>query len=360
MRAYRTTEFGKPIVVEDVPDLVASNTEVVVKVQACGLCHSDLHFHAGQIGLGGDQQLHLKDIGVDVPLTLGHEIYGHIASFGPNAGLTQSHIGKPVIVYPWIGCGHCEACLADHDNECATPETIGLQRPGGYGQQVLVRSSKFLVDATGIDPNIAGVYACSGLTAYSALQKLPKHEGWIAIIGMGGVGLMALAVAKGIGFAKIAVIDIDDAKLALATNDYGADFAINSRDDQAARKLLEFTGGLSGVIDFVGSEATEQLAVGLLKIAGTYVNVGLFGGALHIPLAVLTSHQLSLRGSYVGNPGELRSLIEYVRKGMIKPIPIRTLPISKVNEGFEVLHSGAVQGRLVLLQDTEETGTQRQ
>jgi D-arabinose 1-dehydrogenase-like Zn-dependent alcohol dehydrogenase len=170
---------------------------------------------------------------------------------------------------------------------------------------------------------------------------------------MGGVGLMALAVAKGIGFDKVAVIDIDANKLALAKNDYGADFAINSRDEQASKKLMEATGGLGGIIDFVGSEATEELAVGLLKIAGSYVNIGLFGGALHIPLAVLTSRQLSLRGSYVGTTEELRSLIEFVRKGAIKPIPIKTMPITKVNEGFEILHSGSVQGRLVLLQGEE-------
>lgn len=346
MKAYRVVEFGQPIIEQDLAAPEPLGSQVVVDVAACGLCHSDLHFHEGHLSLGGDLQLKLPDIGLDVPLTLGHEIFGHIKSFGPDSGYTSADVGRPVIVYPWIGCGHCAACLANRDNECATPESIGLQRPGGHGEQVVVREPKFLVAAEGIEPTVAGVYACSGLTAYAALQKVSR-DGWIAIIGMGGVGLMALAVAKGTGFAKVAALDIDEAKLALAKDDYGADFTLNSRAADTAAQLLAHTGGCVGVIDFVGSEATAALGVSLLVNAGTYVCVGLFGGQLHVPLALLASKQLNLRGSYVGTPAELRALVAHVRAGDIKPIPISSAPIAEINAGMDLLRGGKVSGRLV-------------
>jgi propanol-preferring alcohol dehydrogenase len=347
MKAYRVVEFGAPIVAQDLPDPIATGTQVVVDVDACGLCQSDLHFHAGRVTGEGAGALKLSDVGLDVPMTLGHEIYGRIASFGADAGLFSHDIGRPVIVYPWIGCGHCQACLSGRDNECLNPENLGLQRPGGQGEKVVVRETKFLVDAKGINPDIAGVYACSGLTAYSALAKIPSRHGWIGIIGMGGVGLMGLAIAKGIGFEQVAVFDIDESKLKLAKQEYGADLAFNTRSGTAASLALETTGGIAAVVDFVGSEATVTFALGLLGIAGTYINVGLAGGTLNLPLALLTVKHLTVRGSYVGTLAELNAVVDHVRKGEIKPIPIRTTPISCVNEGIAEL-----VGRLVYLQDS--------
>jgi propanol-preferring alcohol dehydrogenase len=351
MRTYSVTQFGAPIVAVELPEPTATGKQVVVEVEACGLCHSDIHYHEGHIGLGGDAKLNLPDIGVNVPLTLGHEIYGHISSAGPESGLTASDIGKPVIVFPWMGCGHCEACLAGRDNECATPQHIGREQPGGFGEKVVVREPRFLIDAQGITPTIAGIYACSGLTAYSALRKIPSKDRWIGIIGMGGVGLMALAIAKGIGFSKVAVLDIDNEKLALAKEQYDADLTINSSSSGASAQLLDQTGGLAAVVDVVGSDATAALGIGLLNIGGTYIDVGLFGGAVHLPLAILASRQLTVRGSLVGNPTELHELMAHVRANQIKPIPVTTRPIAAVNDGIAALHSGTVKGRLVYMHE---------
>ncbi len=354
MQSYQLKEFGGQIAEEIFADPVPTATEVIVRVHACGLCHSDVHFHNGHINLGGDAKLPLEAAGAKLPLTLGHEIFGYIQAFGPLAKLTAKDIGRPVIVYPWIGCGECAPCKAGLDNACIeTPQNLGLQRPGGYGDKVVVRDEKYLVDATGIDPTIGGIYACSGLTSYSALQKVPANRGWVGIIGMGGVGLMGLSIAKGTGFEKVVAIDIDDDRLALAHDEYRADLVVNSTKAQATSNLLAATGGLTAIIDFVGSDQTSKLAFEVLAPGGTYVNVGLFGGELRIPLAVLSLRQFTIRGSYVGSLGELKDLVDHVREGNIRPIPVTTAPFNEtnVNDGLAALRAGKIKGRRVLFHE---------
>jgi len=347
MKAYQVVDFGAPLVSRQLPDPTPDARAVVVEVMSCGLCHSDVHLQQGHIGLGGDQKLPVTMLGINTPATLGHEISGRIAALGPSSGLQPADVGRLVIVYPWIGCGRCPACLAGRDNECPQPESLGWQRPGGHGEKVVVRDAKFLVDAQGLDPGYAGILACCGLTGYSALRKILRREGPIGIIGMGGLGLMALSIAKGTGLGPVAAMDIDQAKLRLARESYGADFVFDSRAADVAEQIQQQTGGLIGVVDFVGSQQTSGLAVSVLRIGGTYVNVGLFGGALQTPLAVLSQRQLVLRGSYVGTLDELRELAGLVRDGRIKPIPTRNEPIETVNDGLGQLRAGKVTGRIV-------------
>jgi D-arabinose 1-dehydrogenase-like Zn-dependent alcohol dehydrogenase len=349
MKAYRIQKFGEPLTNETLADPVPKGKEVLVSVRACGLCHSDLHFHEGHINLGGGAQIPLTALGADLPMTLGHEIFGYITDFGPDAELAEADRGRPIIVYPWIGCGNCSACREGADNACARPENLGFQRPGGYGDKVVVRDQKYLVDARDINPDIAGIYACSGLTSYSALKKLPNRAGWTAIVGLGGVGLMALAVAKGIGFENVLALDIDETRLELARSEYGADLAMNSTDPELAEKAAKNTGGLDGVADFVGSEQTATLAAGLLANRGTYIDVGLFGGELRISLALMAERQLTYRGSYAGTLDELRELLHYVRAGKIRPIPITTAPFDEINDGLVALRASRIQGRRVYL-----------
>jgi threonine dehydrogenase-like Zn-dependent dehydrogenase len=162
---------------------------------------------------------------------------------------------------------------------------------------------------------------------------------------------MGLSLAKGTGFGRVAVVDIDDGKLALARDQFGADLTVNSRTEDAAARLKEETAaeGLMAVVDFVGSDQTARLAIEVLANGGTYVGVGLFGGQLNIPLALLNARQLTVRGSYVGTPQELKELVNHVLAGRIRPIPIRVESIEKINEGLAALRAGQVQGRLVHL-----------
>lgn len=348
MKAYQVVEFGKDLVCNAVQDPTPGSTEVVVDVVACGLCHSDVHFHEGHLSLGGDAKLPVSAVGMHLPTALGHEIFGRISAFGSDAGLGPKDIGQPVVVYPWIGCGECAACRAERDNECATPKSIGLQLSGGHGEKVVVRESKYLMPAHGLDENYAGLFACSGLTAYSALNKLSRRDGYIGIIGAGGLGLMALSIEKGLRpETQVVVFDIDTSKLNVAQNEYGAERVVDSRDAAAVEKTKAETGGFIGVVDFVGSQQTVDLGLDLLRNGGTYVNVGLFGASLQLPLPLLAARQLSILGSFTGAPAELRELIEHARAGRIRPIPTTVAPIADLNESLAELRSGKVTGRIV-------------
>ena len=350
MKAYVIEKFGEPLRAVELNDPTPEGTEVVVRVQNVGLCHTDLHLIDGYYQLGGESRLDVSKIGVHLPHSLGHEIYGVVEAFGPESGLSESDKGKAIVVYPWIGCGKCDACQSDRDDMCGSKRQLGIHAPGGHAEKVVVRDAKFLIDAQSIDPAVAGLYACSGLTSYSALKKLGNlRDQWVAILGLGGVGMMALAIAKAIGFEKVIVADVDQAKLKTAVDTYGAELAFDARDDGTPQQLRSATGGgVTGVLDTVGSDATGKLGIGALKGGGTYVNSGLFGGSLQLPLVTLAVTQLTLRGSLIGTRSELNEILDLARQGKIKPIPAEVVPIAEVNTMIDRLRSGNVVGRIVL------------
>ena len=349
MRAYLLEEFGEQLSEREIDDPEPTGAEVLVRVISCGLCHTDLHFQDGFFDLGGGHHFNVVDEGFSLPATLGHEVYGEIEDFGPESGFNAGDRDRRVIVFPWIGCGQCDFCTSGRSNICPEPRRIGVHRPGGYAEKVLVPEARFLIDAEGIDPVLAGPYACSGLTAYSALRKLgPIQDEWIAIVGLGGVGLMALAIAKGTGFGKVVAIDIDDAKLRTARDDYGADLTFNAGSGNVGEVITSELGGLAGVVDFVGSTASVSQSAAFMKGNGVYVSVGLFGGELRFPLPPLAVQQLQFRGSFTGTLAEFEELLGLVRQGRIKPIPARPVPIADVNRSMRELREGHISGRVVL------------
>src|SRR5690606_32747171 len=216
-------------------------------------------------------------------------------------------------------------------------------------EKCLVPHPPYLVDVEGIAHTAAATSACSGLTAYSALKKAPvdRDRDWLLILGVGGVGLSGLQIARALGHKNVAVADIDPAKreLALAS---GASVVVDPREPDALAELQALPGGIAAAIDFVGAGATANFGIAAIRKAGTYVVVGLFGGdvTLSVPLVVLRA--ITLRGSYVGNLGELRELIELVKAGRIPLLPVETVPMASVNEALDRLREGKVQGRLVL------------
>ncbi len=167
MRSYQITEFGKPLEARDYPTPAPRGTEVLMRVSACGVCHSDLHIWQGYFDLGDGKRITFADRGVEPPFTLGHEIVGEVAAVGPEAAGVA--VGDRRVVYPWIGCGDCLPCRRDENLLCETPHTIGTRRDGGYSDHVIVPHPRYLVDYAGVAEDLACTYACSGLTAYSAL-----------------------------------------------------------------------------------------------------------------------------------------------------------------------------------------------
>jgi D-arabinose 1-dehydrogenase-like Zn-dependent alcohol dehydrogenase len=348
MRAYAVKMFCEPVEPIEQPDPQPTGTEVVIDVTRCGVCHSDLHIQDGYYDLGGGKRLSLADRGVTTPVIMGHEVLGRLVAKGPDAPIADSEIGKTFLVYPWLGCGKCDICLRDEENYCPKPESLGVFRPGGYAEKCVVPHPKHLVDVTGIEPTLAATYACSGITAYSALTKIDidKDKEVLLIMGLGGVGLSGLQIAQALGFRNIVVADIDIAKRELALAN-GAKLAIDPRSADAVTKLAE-AGSVGGAVDFVGAKPTAEFAIAALRKGGTYVVVGLFGGDINLSIPPIVLRAITIRGSYVGNLNELKELITLVRSGKVKPMPVETVSLNGVNEALDRLRAGQVQGRLVI------------
>jgi len=212
MRRYALTEFGGDLEAIDSPDPTPKGAEILVRVRRCGVCHSDVHIRHGYFDLGDGEQFRMADRGMKLPMAMGHEVLGEIVAAGPDAGDVE--IGATRLVHPWIGCGNCEACREERDNDCTAMNALGIIRDGGYASHVMVPDKRFLVDVDGIDLATAAPLACSGLTVYSALKKvLPIRENeWLAVFGAGGLGLSAVSIARSMGVKNVLAVDLDDEK----------------------------------------------------------------------------------------------------------------------------------------------------
>jgi propanol-preferring alcohol dehydrogenase len=331
-----------------------AGTKVLIKVKAAGVCHSDLHIWEGGYELGhGRKPLSLKDRGVSLPLTMGHETVGEIIAFGPDvkesdkAGLK---IGDVVLAYPWLGCGKCKTCLGGDENMCIVkPSALGVYCDGGYADHMTVPHPKYLLDLKGLDPVTAAPYACSGVTTYSALKKVESaFDTPIVIIGAGGLGLMALSLLKAMGGKGAIVVDID-AKKREAAAEGGALAIVDGGAADALEQLIKAAGEpIRAVIDLVGNAKTAQLGFDCLTKGGKLVMVGLFGGGAPWALPLIPIKAITIQGSYVGNLRETQELLDLVRTKKIAPIPVTSMPLAKANEALVDLQKGRLVGRAVL------------
>jgi len=348
MISYDILEHGKPLqrVLKETPK--PRGTEVLVRVTRSGVCHSDLHIWDGYFDLGGGKRFYVKDRGCVPPFTLGHEPFGVVEAAGPRA--IGVRVGQKRVVFPWIGCGKCPVCRDGIDNYCMQQRFLGVMQPGAYSTHVLVPHPRYLVDATGVDDAFAATLACSGLTAYSAINKLPDlaARDWVAVLGCGGLGMVAVSILEAKGIRNVIACDVDDAKLAAAKK-LGAKQTLNTRAPDAAQKLQALAGGyLAGAIDFVGMPATHAVGYASLRKGGKYILCGLFGGEITIPMPPIAQRAVSITGSYVGNLQELREVVALARKGKIQPTPVTTRAAGEVNAVLEELKAGKVLGRVVL------------
>jgi alcohol dehydrogenase, propanol-preferring len=348
MRSYRVTEFGARLRADDEPTPQPTGTEVVLRVKAAGVCHSDLHIWEGGYDLGHGRRLSLKDRGISLPLTMGHETAGEVVAVGPEAKSVRP--GEIRLVYPWLGCGECAVCREQGENMCTQSRSLGVYRDGGYADHIVVPHPRYLVDLDGLDPVTAAPYACSGLTTYSALRKLGSvlDREPILIIGAGGLGLMALGLLKALGGKGAVVVDIDATKREAAMAG-GALAAVDGSAQDARQRVAAAAGTpLRGAIDLVGSAQTAALGFDCLTKGGKLVMVGLFGGAAPWPLPLIPIKAVTIQGSYVGNLAELKELLELVRAKSVPPIPVRRRPLAEANEALDDLRRGTLVGRTVL------------
>ena len=347
MRCFHLARFGQPLLAVDCPLPEPTGTQVLLQVLAAGVCHSDLHVQDGQIDLGNGQFASFE-ARCKLPRTLGHETTGRITAAGPAASGVR--LGSTALVYAWIGCGSCHACLQGDENHCVDSRFIGVSRDGGFAEHIVVPHPRYLVDLTGIDPVSAAPLACAGLTTYSALKKAGDLlQQPIVVIGAGGLGLMALGVLRLMGGRGAVVLDIDPAKrqAALAA---GALAAIDPAAPDADAQVRRAVGGpVLFVLDLVGGVATAGQGFRLLDKGGQLLLVGLMGGALNLPLPVLATKAATLQGCYVGNLAELRELVDLVRIHGLPALPLDRRPLETANQALDDLRAGRVVGRVVLM-----------
>jgi alcohol dehydrogenase, propanol-preferring len=349
MRSLQLIEFGAPLEWRDQPTPKPQGREVLLQTVATGVCHSDLHLWEGFYDLGGGKRSYVKDRGVKLPVTLGHEIVGRVAAVGSEVeGVTT---GELYLVYPWIGCDQCPTCAAGDSHVCSSPRSVGIFTAGGFADHVLVPDFQGLVAIGDLPPEVAASYACAGLTAYSALRKLPalQEDDQLVIIGAGGLGMMAAQLVRSQTPARVTLVDIDDQKLEAARR-LGDFETVNSSEGNPRKEVLRggSPAGVAAVIDFVGSSPTAALGFSLLAKNGVLILVGLFGGELTIPTPALPLKNVTLRGSYTGSLAELRDLMQLVRTRNLPRVPIECMPMDQVQGALERIRTGQLVGRAVV------------
>ena len=325
-------------------------SEVLVRIARCGVCHSDLHMQDGYFKLAGDKRLDIT-AGRSLPFTLGHEIAGTIEAAGPDVAADASAAaGREVAVYPWIGCGSCAACRHGEENLCAAPRHLGIAVDGGYASHVLVPHPRYLLDYAPLTAAQAGTLMCSGLTAFAALKRLTAAaaRGPVLLVGLGGVGMMGLGLARTLFASAPLAADIDAGKrtAALAA---GAAAVFDPADPAARKAVMAATGGGAyGVCDFVGSDASLGFATGVLARGGKVVVTGLIGGGYATPAAMFALRAMTIEGVLTGTLAEARELMALARGGHTPTMPIAERPLAQAQAALDDLRAGRVVGRVVL------------
>lgn len=340
-------EPEKPLEISEVQTPKPTGSEVLVKVKAVGVCHSDLHLWEGGYDTG-DGFMKVTDRGVKFPVIPGHEIVGTVTEIG--SAVQGIAVGDNVLVYPWIGCGNCSACRIGNDNVCDAPRSLGVFQNGGYAEYALIPHFKFLAKVTGMDLEAAASLACSGLTAYNAIKKSgATSQSNVVIFGAGGLGLMGVQIARAITNANIIIVDIDDAKLQTA-KELGADHSVNSKDPEATQKIMTLCGGKGAdcVIDFVNAPPTVKMGLAIIRKRGTMTLVGLFGGAIELSLVSVPLKAITIQGAYTGNYNEMVELLNLAKRGVINPIISKRYSLSEANTALEDLKARKILGRAII------------
>ena len=348
MKSAKIMSPNEPLAVSEHDTPKPQGNQVLVKVKSVGVCHSDLHLWEGGYDLGDGQFMKVTDRGVKYPVTPGHEIVGTVEEIGDLVSDVSK--GDEVLVFPWIGCGKCPACVVGNENLCDSPQSMGVFQDGGYSDYTLIPNSKYLAKLNGVDPDAATSLACSGLTAYTAIKKSNQNSPeFLVIIGAGGLGLMGVQIAKAITNAKIICVDLDDSKLEIA-KEMGAHYTLNSKDSETAQKILSICNdkGADSVVDFVNAPPTAKLGLSVLRKRGNLILVGLFGGSIELSLVTIPLKSITIQGAYTGNYDDMVELLGLARKGTINPVISKRYTLDDANIALEDLKARKILGRAVI------------
>ena len=337
MQAAVVETFGKPLaIVElDIPSPQAG--QILVKTEACGVCHTDLH------AAHGDWPLKPTP-----PFTPGHEGIGVVMEIG--AGVTAVKVGDRVGV-PWLfsACGHCEFCLKAQEPVCGEAEYGGYTKNGGFAEYIIADPNYVAHIPEGLSAIEAAPIICAGVTTYKGIKETAAKPGeWIAISGCGGLGHLAIQYAKAMGL-KVCAVDIDDGKLEHATK-IGADVVVNAKTegDNTAELVNQLTdGGAHGVLITAPSLAAFNQGVAMTRKHGTCALVGLPPGEFPTPLFDVVAKCITIRGSFVGNRKDMAEALAFAAEGKVKA-DIELQSLSAINNIFDRLEKGEVEARVVI------------
>jgi propanol-preferring alcohol dehydrogenase len=328
-------EFGKPLVLRDWEIPSPGRGQILVKTEACGVCHTDLH------AMRGDWP-----VKPTLPFIPGHEAIGLVVATGK--GVFTVKEGDRVGV-PWLysACGHCEYCLKAWETVCPEAEFGGYTQNGGFAEY-LIADAKYVAHVpAGLSALEAAPLICAGVTTYKGIKETNARPGeWIAISGIGGLGHLAVQYAKAMGLLVCAV-DIDDRKLAHAKK-LGADLVINAKvGDPTATLKKETGGGAHGILITAPSLTAFKQGVGMTRKLGTCVLVGLPPGEFPVPLFDVVANCITIRGSFVGTRQDMAEALDFAIDGRVRA-DIELQPLSAINQVFDRLEHGDVASRVVL------------
>lgn len=335
MQAAVVEVFGKPLVLQEVDIPTAGPGQVLVKTEACGVCHTDLH------AANGDWLLKPA-----LPFIPGHEGIGIVTAIG--TGVTAVKEGDRVGV-PWLysACGHCEYCLAAREPVCAQAQFGGYTKNGGFAEYIVADPNYVAQIPSTLAARDAAPLICAGITSYKGIKETQARPGeWVVISGVGGLGHLAIQYARAMGL-HVCAVDIDDGKLAHARG-LGADVTVNAKNEDPVAAVEKATGGgAHGVLITAPSLGAFKQGVGMTRKHGTCVLVGLPPGEFPTPLFDVVANCITIRGSFVGNRRDMAEALAFAADGKVKA-DIELQPLSAINDVFHRLAHGDVPSRVVL------------
>ena len=334
MKAAVVREFGKPLQIEEMPVKRPGRNEILVKVIASGVCHTDLH------AANGDWP-----VKPNLPLIPGHEAIGYVVALGAEvAGVKEGDI----VGVPWLysACGGCEFCLTGWETLCKTQQNGGYSVDGGYAEYVIADARYVAHLPANTDFIAMAPIVCAGVTVYKGLKETEVRPGqWVGISGVGGLGHLAIQYAKAMGM-HIAAIDVDDDKLALARS-LGAELTVNARQQDPGEFLQKETGGMHGVLVTAPSPIAFRQGLSTLRRKGILALNGLPPGSFDLPIFETVLNRYTIRGSIVGTRKDLQEAIEFAVEGKVKAT-IHTAKLEDINTVLDNMAKGKIEGRVVL------------
>lgn len=335
MRAVRYLGPGQPFSLQSIPRPEPAAGQVRIKLKACGMCHTELHFRDGLLDLG------CRDV------TMGHEIAGEIEALG--TGVDPARLGERVLVYYYEGCGHCEYCRTGDEQLCpAVKAQPGFSSDGGYADYMVVRASNCVVVPAHVSLEEIAPMACAGTTAVHAGKMARIRPGnWVVIHGAGGVGLALLQYARHVG-GRVIAIDRSAKRLELAST-LGAEHIIDATvQADVAAAVIALTGGADVVFELVGRESTLRASLQMLRRRGRYVLVGYSADLLNVHPIDLIVREIQIMGSVGSTLQDVHDIVDLVSRGVIRSFVDHSIALEDFEHGLQALEEGHAQGRIVI------------